>query len=258
METLLVARQGGVVTVTMNRPEKKNAIDGPMMAELIEVFGEVERSAEDRALVLTGAGGDFCSGADLWGSGSPLAVGAKLPAMRRVGDVAVALHRLSKPTIAKVDGVAVGGGLSLALGCDLIVCSDRVRMSTVFSRRGLSLDYGSSWLLPRRVGMAMAKELGLLAEFFDGARAVEIGLANRVVPVAELDHFVDGWARALAGGPTLALSMTKTLVNDSWGASLAEAVEDEARVQAYNFMTEDTAEALRAFEEKRDPQFRGR
>jgi enoyl-CoA hydratase/carnithine racemase len=178
--------------------------------------------------------------------------------MRRLGDVALALHRITKPTIAKVDGFAVGAGLSLALGCDLIVCSDAAKLSMIFSRRGLSLDNGASWLLPRLVGMARAKEIALFGGMWSGHEALDLGLVNRVVPVAELDAFVDDWAATLAAGPPLALSMTKTLLHASSQASMEQAVEDEARCQALNFSTEDTAEALAAFAQKRDAVYTGR
>jgi enoyl-CoA hydratase/carnithine racemase len=260
VETLIVEREAGVVTVTMNRPERKNAASSVMLNELRDTLEAVERSPEDRVMVLTGAGGAFCSGADLGDPDGP-ATNSAVPGlvrMRRLGDVALALHRLTKPAIAKVDGVAVGAGLSLALGCDLVVASDRARLSMIFSRRGLSLDNGASWLLPRLIGMARAKEVAFFADILDAETALSLGLVNRVVPVAELDEFVAGWASTLAAGPPLALSMTKTLLQGSLSLSMAEAVEDEARCQSVNFESADTAEAMAAFVEKRPPRFVGR
>jgi enoyl-CoA hydratase/carnithine racemase len=260
VETLIVERSDGVVTVTMNRPERKNAANQEMLTGLRETFEAVERNWDDRVMVLTGAGGAFCTGADLGDPSGPATDAAQpgLVRMRRLGDVALALHRLSKPTIAKVDGFAVGAGLSLALGCDLVVASDRARLSMIFARRGLSLDNGAAWLLPRLVGMAKAKEIAFFADMIDGPQALAMGLINRVLPVEELDAFVDDWARRLAAGPPIALSMTKTLLANSLGASMAQIVEDEARCQAINFATADTAEAMRAFAEKREPKFSGR
>ena len=149
-------------------------------------------------MVLTGAGGAFCTGADLTDrSGPPTDADlSALARMRRLGDVALALHRVTKPTIAKVDGHAVGAGLSLALGCDLVVCTDRAKLSAIFSRRGLSLDMGASWLLPRIVGLARAKEIALFGGMWSGEEALAIGLVNRVVPPAEIDAFVDELGRA--------------------------------------------------------------
>ena len=260
METLIVERKDGVVTVTMNRPERKNAANGAMLRELRTTFEEIEDNPEDRCMVLTGAGGAFCSGADLSDPSGPATDPTRsgLSRMRRLGDVALALHHISKPTIAKVDGFAVGAGLSLALGCDLIVCSDRAKLSMIFSRRGLVLDNGASWLLPRLVGMAKAKEIALFGGMWSGEEAAAMGLVNRVLALDELDAFVDDWASTLAAGPPLALSMTKTLLHASSMASMEQAVEDEARCQALNFSTQDTAEAMAAFAEKRDAVFIGR
>jgi enoyl-CoA hydratase/carnithine racemase len=244
----------------MNRPERKNAANAVMLLELPAIFEEIEANAADRVLVLTGAGGAFCSGADLGDPNGPASDTSRSPLarMRRLGDVALALYRLTKPTIAKVDGHAVGAGLSLALGCDLVVCSDRAKLSMIFSRRGLSLDNGASYLLPRLVGMARAKEIALFGGMYSGEEALAIGLVNRVVPAADLDAFVDQWAATLAAGPPLALSMTKTLLQASGHSSMEEAVENEARCQAVNFASEDTNEALAAFTEKREPTYIGR
>jgi 2-(1,2-epoxy-1,2-dihydrophenyl)acetyl-CoA isomerase len=260
METLIVERKDGVVTVTMNRPERKNAANGVMLNELKEVFAEVEDRPDDKVMVLTGAGGAFCSGADLSDPNGPATDPTRsgLSRMRRLGDVALGLHHVTKPTIAKVDGVAVGAGLSLALGCDLVVCSDRARLSMIFAKRSLSLDNGASWLLPRLVGMARAKEIALFGGMWSGEEAAAIGLVNRVLPVDELDAFVEEWAATLAAGPPLALSMTKTLLHASSMASMEQAVEDEARCQALNFSSTDTAEAMAAFGQKREPVFIGR
>ena len=261
METVVVERTDGVVTITMNRPHRKNAVTRGMLEELRARFEEVERSVDDRVLVLTGAGGDFCSGADLTDADSPVQLARQDPTvtqMRRLGDVVLALHRVTKPTIAKVDGVAVGAGLSLALACDLLVASDRARFSLIFARRGLTLDGGSSWLLPRRVGAGRAKELALFGDLFDAEKALSTGVANRVVPAGELDALCAGWAHRLAAGPTMALSMTKSLLDGAWSIGLAEALENEAHCQAVNFDGADTAEAMRAFVEKRDARFVGR
>jgi 2-(1,2-epoxy-1,2-dihydrophenyl)acetyl-CoA isomerase len=181
-----------------------------------------------------------------------------LTRMRRIGEVCIALHRVPQPTIAKVNGVAAGAGLNLALTCDLIVASDAARFSEIFARRGLSIDFGGSWLLPRLVGMHRAKELALLADIIDAHEADRVGLVNRVVPAAELDGFVGGWASRLAAGPPIALGLTKRLLDEAFSSSLEEAIEAEARCQVVNFGTEDATEALTAFTTKREPRFRGR
>ena len=259
-ETLIVERGGGVVTAIMNRPERKNAANGTMWRELQVVLEDVAADRDVRVLVLTGAGGAFCSGADL---SDPENVAGRpgdpfLVQMRALADLALRLHRLPKPTIAKVGGVAAGAGMSMALGCDLVVASESARFSQIFSRRGLSVDFGASWLLPRFIGLHRAKELAFFADILSAAEAESFGLVNRVVPDDELDAFVGDWARRLAEGPTLALSMTKTLLNNSLGVSMDQALEDESRAQATNFGTRDTREALTAFVERRPPSFEGR
>ena len=257
METLIVERDGGVVTVTLNRPEKKNAANATMWAELLEVFTEVALNPDDRVLVVTGAGDAFCSGADL-GANVTTSDEDGMTRMRRIGTTALALHRLPKPTIAKVNGVAAGAGLNLALGCDLVVASDTARFSEIFARRGMSLDFGGSWLLPRLIGLHKAKELALFAEVIDADEAERLGIVNHVVPAGELDKFVDDWTSKLLALPPTALSLTKTMLNNSLMVSMDQALEDEGRSQNVNFGTEDFREAIAAFLEKRPPTFKGR
>ena len=255
METLQIERNDGVVTVTLNRPAKKNALNGTMWKELHATFSEISRSDDDRVVVVTGAAGAFCSGADLSPGGASR---HQLAAMREVGDVALLLHRLPQPTIAKVRGVAVGAGCNLALGCDLVVASDTARFSEIFARRGLSIDFGGSWLLPRLVGMHRAKELALFADIISAAEAERFGLVNRVVPDAEIDEFVAGWAARLLAGPPIALAQTKRMLNNSFAVTMEQALDDEGAAQTVNFGTKDTIEAVRAFIEKREPRFEGR
>jgi enoyl-CoA hydratase/carnithine racemase len=257
METLLVDRApNGVVTLTLNRPQKKNAMNAAMFDELLAVFREVDASTSDRVLVITGAGDAFCSGADLGERGADTR--HALHRLHWVADIALALHRIPKPVIAKVNGVAVGAGMNLALGCDLIVASDTARFSEIFARRGLSIDFGGSWLLPRLVGMHRAKELALFADIVSAKEAAEMGLVNRVVPPSQLDAFVADWADRLAAGPPLALSMTKRLLGNAFSLTMDEALEAEGLAQSVNAATEDTAEAIRAFLDKREPRFKGR
>jgi enoyl-CoA hydratase/carnithine racemase len=259
-ETLIVARDEGVVTVTLNRPDRKNAANGTMWRELLATFEEIIADRNDRVLVLTGAGDAFCSGADL---GEPSNVAGRpgdptLLQMRALGEVALRLHRIPKPTIAKVNGIAAGAGMSMALGCDLVVASENARFSQIFAKRGLSLDFGASWLLPRLIGLHRAKELAFLAEIISASDAAELGLVNRVLPADQLDEFVESWARSLAAGPPLALSLTKSMLNESFALSFDQAIEGESRSQSANFASRDTREALAAFAEKRQPRFEGR
>ncbi len=246
----------GVVTVTMNRPERKNAASLTMWDELRETWTEFSADPDARVLVMTGAGDAFCAGADLWadeGGG-----GHQLMAMQGITRTALALHRIPKPTLAKVNGVAVGAGCNMALGCDLVLASDTARFSEIFSRRGLSVDFGGTWLLPRLVGLHKAKELALFGDILSAHEAAEMGIVNRVVPAAELDDVAADWAARLAAGPPLALSMTKRMLNDAGARSFEDALEVEGMAQTVNFSTADTAEALRAFSDKREPRFEGR
>ncbi len=255
LETLQVERSHGVVTITLDRPHRKNAVNEVMWNELGVTFRSIGARSEDRVVVITGAGGAFCSGADL----SPGAAAVRgLAGMRHIGDVCLALHNLPQPTIAKVNGIAAGAGLNMALGCDLVVASSDARFSEIFSRRGLSVDFGGSWVLPRLIGMQRAKELVLLADIIDAAEAERLGLVNKVVPPEALDDAVADWSRRLAAGPPIALAQSKRLLDNSFSVTLEQAVDDESRAQTINFVTADTAEAIAAFLEKRSPRFEGR
>ena len=258
LEAIIVERNEGVVTVTLNRPAKKNAANNTMWNELMATFREIGSSADDRCVVLTGAGGDFCSGADLWAGDDAATRQHQLARMRHVTEVAMSLARLPQPVIAKVRGVAVGAGMNMALGCDLVVASETARFSEIFAKRGLSIDFGGSWLLPRRVGLHRAKELAFFADIIGAADAERLGLVNRVVPDVEIDAFVDGWAKRLAAMPPIAIAQTKRMLNNAMNVTLEEALDDEGAAQTVNFSTKDTAEAIAAFTEKRDPVFRGR
>lgn len=259
-ETITVERQGGVVTITFNRPRRKNAVNGLMWIELLDTLTEIQHTASDRVVVLTGAGGEFCSGADLvaMGDSGGRAHSHQYYSMREVTGVIMALARLPQPTIAKVRGVAVGVGCNLALGCDLVVASDTARFSQIFSKRGLSLDGGGSWLLPRRIGLHRAKELAFFADIIDASEAERLGLVNRLVADAEVDAFVDEWAQRLLALPPIALAQTKRLLNNAMNVTLEEALDDEGTAQTVNFGTKDTPEAIAAWVEKRDPVFKGR
>jgi len=233
MDTITVDTADSIRTVTLNRPKLKNAINSDMWNELLDVFRDTADDAEVRVLVVTGAGGAFCSGADLSG-GIGTGSTSSLDGMRHVGDVCMALHRIAKPTIAKVGGVAAGAGLNLALGCDLVVASDDARFSEIFAKRNLSLDFGGSWLLPRLIGLHKAKELAFFADKIPAAEAERLGLVNCVVPAGELDAQVKEWTSRLLGVPVNALTLTKQMLNDSYELSFERAIEEESRAQTIN------------------------
>jgi 2-(1,2-epoxy-1,2-dihydrophenyl)acetyl-CoA isomerase len=247
-----------VVTVTIDRPGTRNACTMNMWLAIRDAFRDIAES-DARCALLTGANGDFCSGADL----TPSAMnsgweGNKLLAMRLLGESVMAVHDCPVPVVVKVPGVAVGAGFGLALAGDMLWCADTARMSAVFAKLGLSLDYGSSWFLVKRIGLHKAKEVALTAEMLGGARIAELGLANAVVPADELDAVVDAVVQRIAGGPPMALSMTKRMLENSVNSSLLQALEAEAVAQNVNLGTKDMAEAMRAFAEKRPPEFQGR
>lgn len=250
---LLRTDRHGVRTLTLNRPARKNAINPQLWRQLRDALREAADDRDLRALVITGAGGAFCSGADI-GAGDDTAPVDKL---QRLTDVALALHQLSVPTIAKVTGVAVGAGWNLALGCDLVVATPESMFCQIFSKRGLSIDLGGSWLLPKLVGLQQAKRLALLAETIDAAEAHAMNLVTWVVAVEEIDGFVDDLADRLAAGPPRALAQTKALLNQGADTTLPDALANEARAQILNFAGTDAAEAYAAFAEKRTPRFTG-
>lgn len=250
---LLSSDRDGVRTLTLNRPARKNAINPQLWRALRDALRDAADDRDLRALVITGAGGAFCSGADI-GTGDDTHPVHKL---QRLTDVALALHELTIPTVAKVTGVAVGAGWNLALGCDLVVATPESTFCQIFSKRGLSIDLGGSWLLPKLVGLQQAKRLALLAETIDAAEAQALNLVTWVVGADEIDEFVDDLAGRLAAGPPRALAQTKTLLNQGVDATLPDALINESRAQIVNFAGTDAAEAYAAFAEKRTPRFTG-
>ncbi len=272
---LLVHREGLVTTVTINRPEAKNACTGDLWVAIGATFRDLSYSGT-RAIVLTGAGGEFCAGADLSGlagrrpeGGGPEGGGPEgggpdagsshiLHSMRVLGDVVLAVHSCPVPVVAKVDGVCVGAGLGLALAADMIWCSERARFSAIFAKRGLSMDFGTSWLLRQRIGVHKAEELAFTGRIVAGPEALALGLVNAVVPEAELDTATEAIVAAIAAGPPLALSMSKRELDNAGQASLSQALEAEALAQSLNTKTEDLPEAMLAYVERRTPNFTGR
>jgi enoyl-CoA hydratase/carnithine racemase len=250
---LLCGDRNGVRTLTLNRPQRKNAINRELWIALADALNAAGKDRGVRAVVITGAGGAFCSGADI----STADDGHPVYKLQRLTDVALALHELSVPTIAKVNGVAVGAGWNLALGCDLVVATPESTFSQIFSKRGLSVDLGGSWLLPKIVGLQQAKRLVLLADTIDAAEAQALNLVTWVVDTAEIDNFVTDIADRLAAGPTIALAHSKALLNEGADRTLRDALASEARAQVGNFATVDSAEAFAAFAEKRDAAFTG-
>jgi len=245
--------------MTIERPERKNAIPFDGWSELLSAFEGFEGS-EQRILVVTGAGGEFCAGADLDPArlDEMQSVTDRHRRMKEIGSAALALHRLTKPTIAAVDGVAVGAGMNLALGCDLVVATERARFSEIFVKRGLTVDFGGSWLLPRVVGLQRAKELALSGRIIGAEEALSIGLVLEVVPVDELGARVNELAEALLAGAPMGQMFAKQTINAAFESSLADALGWEGQAQSVALGTEDMTEGVAAFLEKRDPVWKGK
>ncbi|HEX6221463.1 MAG TPA: enoyl-CoA hydratase-related protein [Acidimicrobiia bacterium] len=260
MTWLRVETKGAVRRVTIDRPDRKNAIPSPDGWPVLAAAFEDFEQSDDRVLVITGAGGDFCAGADLdpgrFSDGGSVADGHRR--MKVVARAAMALHRTTKPTIAAVDGVAVGAGMNLALGCDVVIATERARFSEIFVRRGLSVDFGGTWLLPRVVGLQRAKELALSGRIVGAEEAVTLGIAIEMVPADDLETRATELADSFLAGAPLGQMFAKQGLNASFETSFADALAWEGQSQAIAFRTEDVAEGIKAFTEKRDPEWKGR
>jgi 2-(1,2-epoxy-1,2-dihydrophenyl)acetyl-CoA isomerase len=258
-QTLIVERTGAVATVTLNRPDARNAIDLVMRRELVAALDEVEADEAARVLILTGAGGHFCAGGDVKSMRERRSTAAEGRArVELLNRMVLRLVEFPRPTIAMVDGYAVGAGTNLALCCDLVVASERARFGELFNKIGLVPDGGGTWLLSRLVGLARAKELIFTGEIFDAAEALRIGLVNRVVPAAELDRATRALAEKIVAGPPMAQRLAKHMVNRAATTDLAAALDLEAYSQGLASASDDHQEGIAAFFDKRTPKFTGR
>lgn len=247
-----IERDGAVATIVLCRPHRRNALDLDAWIALREAVLELQEDSQIRSVILTGADGTFCAGSDLDKRGST----HPLDRMRVINATAIALGEFPKPLVAKVDGFAVGAGWNMALLCDFVVAAKGAKFSQIFAKRGLSVDFGGSWILPRLVGLQQAKRLVMLAETIDAQEAYELGLVTYLVEPAELDEHTSTLAQRLADGPPAALSQSAAMLEHHTSLSLREALDNEARAQAVNFAT-DATDAVRAFVEKREPVFTG-
>jgi enoyl-CoA hydratase/carnithine racemase len=245
--------------LTIERPDRKNAIPADGWATLAEAFVEFEKG-DDRVLIVTGAAGDFCSGADLEPGGLERqgSVTENHMRMKVVGRAATALHRCTKPTIAAVDGVAVGAGMNLALGCDVVIASERARFSEIFVRRGLTVDFAGTWLLPRVVGLQRAKELALSGRVIDAEEAEAIGIAMEIVPAERLMERADEIASSFLAGAPLAQMFAKQGIDASFESGFSDSLGWEGQSQSIALTTEDAREGVSAFLDGRDPIWKGR
>lgn len=256
------AVEGGVATVTFDRPERLNALTFEVYADLRDLLGELPHREEVRALVVTGTGRGFCSGGDvrdIIGALQEMGPRRLLDFTRMTGSVVQRMRECPLPIVAAVNGVAAGAGAVIALAADFRILARSASFSFLFTRVGLAgADMGSAYLLPRLVGLGRATELLILGEKVEAERAAEIGLAGAVVEDDELPKAAGDLARRLAEGPTLAYASTKLLLSREMDMGLAGALELEAVTQALLMKSEDHAEFYRAFQEGRDPRWRGR
>ncbi|MDB5510915.1 MAG: 2-(1,2-epoxy,2-dihydrophenyl)acetyl-CoA isomerase [Enterovirga sp.] len=255
-ETLIYDRSEGVGTVTFNRPDVLNATNDAFYRELSGLIGDIADDPEVRCVVITGAGRGFCAGADVRGMDPNRPPLSKRKRHRWIlSTVLRPLVRLEKPVIAAVNGVAVGAGMNIALACDILIASEAAVFSQIFARMGLVPDLGGLHLLTRVVGLNKAKELCFTARKIAAAEALSLGIANEVVPAAELMTRARALALEIAGGPPFALSMMKTLLNMSSTATLEEMLEYEGYAQSLAYISGENAEGALAFKEKRPPRF---
>ncbi len=267
-QELLETIEGGIATLTMNRPEARNALTREMMYALAEALPRLAADAAVRAVVLTGAGKAFCSGGDVKGfakraagnagAAAEMSFDQKVTDLRMRMETSRWLHEMPKPTLAVLPGAAAGAGLSLALACDMRIAADDAKFTTAFSKIGVSGDFGGSYFLTHLVGAARARELYFSGRVVLADEALQMGMVNRVVPAGQLAAAAQSWAAELAALPTVAVGYMKRNLNAALHRSLGDVLDTEAIHMIRTFETEDHKGAAVAFVEKRAPQFKGR
>ena len=259
-EFVLFNKEDGIGTITLNRPDSLNALGGGMRQEILSALETAVADSEVKVIVITGAGKAFCAGGDVKEFVSGVRPEADLPMDQRPtrDKVVLLIQATGKPVIASVNGVAVGGGCNLALACDMRIVSDRARFGQVFVRRGLHPDWGGAWLLPRLVGYAKAAELIFSGEIIDAQEASRIGLINKVVPHEELPAATKAFAMKFIKNAPIPIALAKKALQNYTRIDLAQALDHERLAQATCWNTEDRAEGMKSFLEKREPVFRGK
>jgi len=251
----------GLLTITMNRPERRNALNADLTRALVDAARQAAETAEVRAVLLKGAGGTFCVGGDvkaMAAAGAPMPLEAKVTQLRRAMEVSRILHTMKKPVVAQIDGAAAGAGLSMALACDLRIAAASAKITTAFAKVGYSGDYGGTYFLTRMLGSAKARELYLLSPVLSAQEALALGMLSQVVPDAEIDAAAHAVALGLAQGPTVTYGYIKANINNAETLPLEACFDAEALHHSRCSETEDHKEAARAFVEKRPAVFQGR
>jgi 2-(1,2-epoxy-1,2-dihydrophenyl)acetyl-CoA isomerase len=256
--TLIEAKADGILRITLNRPEAANAILAEQRERIIALLIDADRNPDIRAVILAANGRHFCSGADVSTiSGVPVAG----EAMKRIRNGAqrliTSILDCSKPVVASVQGTAAGLGAHLVFACDLVVASEAASFIEVFVTRGLTVDAGGAYLLPRRIGLQKVKELVFFGDKLSARDAEALGLVNRAVPIEALVSETEALAGRLASGPTMAIGLAKLQLNRSLDSDRASLFLEEAMAQEINSRTEDAREGVAAFIERRAPQFKG-
>ena len=260
-DALLETLNDGVLTLTMNRPEVRNALNLEMSDRMVEALRRAQLDPAVRAVVLTGAGGAFCAGGDVKsmaaGRDASQTFEMRAARLRDRAEASRLLHEMAKPTIALIPGPAAGAGLALAMACDFRLAIDTAKLTVAFAKVGLSGDYGASWFLTQLVGPARAKELLMLSPLLTADQALAMGLLNRVYPPGLFQEQSAAFIAALASGPSVALGNIKQNINLASRADLRTSIDAEANLQVRCMGTADHAEAARAFVDKRPPVFVG-
>jgi 2-(1,2-epoxy-1,2-dihydrophenyl)acetyl-CoA isomerase len=252
---------GGLLTITMNRPERRNALNQDLIRGLVEAARRAAEDTDIRAVLLRGAGGTFCVGGDVKAMAenkTPLSLEAKVTNLRRGMEVSRILHEMQKPVVAQIDGAAAGAGLSIALACDLRVAGESAKITTAFAKVGFSGDFGGTYFLTHLIGSARARELYLTSPVLSAREALALGLVTRVVPDAEVEAATHDLALSLAQGPSVALGYIKKNINNAEQLSLEACFDAEALHHSRCGDTADHKEAATAFVAKRAPAFQGR
>jgi len=260
-DSVILDIEDRIATITLNEPDRRNALSADIEAELHEALDEIEDS-DCRCVVIQGSGSAFSAGGDiermLEGLTADVGLDERVRALEQATpETLTRLFHFPLPTIAKVDGMAVGAGANLAIACDIQVASEEAEFGFVFRQVGLSVDAGTSYLLPRLVGANVAKELVFTGEMVGADRALDVGLVNQVHSADELDEAVASMAARIASGPPVAFRHTKRLLNEGFEKSIEQAMTDEATAQGIVFQTDDHEEGATAFMERRDPEFEG-